>query len=264
MSTVTTAAGTTTTIDDALAQLGATDDALTPGQYAELDTNGFLAIPGVIDAPWLSELRARTTDLQQREDGAGGSEVGSNSGGGAAWLADLINKGEMFERTLREPRVLAAVHHVLGDFRINSLNFRSAIPGFGNQNLHSDTGKAGAGGPYELCNSMWMLDDFTADNGGTKVVPGTHLSSRLPADEMDDPGQQHPHQIQVTGKAGTVVIFNAQLWHGGANNSTEVPRRGMTLSFCRPRAEQQTNQAEYIRKKVYDRLSPAERFLLDV
>lgn len=58
---------TVTGIDDALAQLGVSDDVLTPEQYAELDENGYLAIPDVIDAQWLVELRERTTQLQQRE-----------------------------------------------------------------------------------------------------------------------------------------------------------------------------------------------------
>lgn len=257
-----------TRIDDALAQLQVSDTALTPAQYKQLDDNGFLEIPNVLGADWLYDLRSRTTELQQTEAGAAGNEAGGNGAAaaflGSAFLADLVNKGEMFERMLREPRVLAAVHHVLGDFRVNSLNFRAALPGQGNQNLHSDTGNPGAGGPYQLCNSMWMLDDFTTDNGATKVVPGTHLSDTIPGEAMDDPSAVHPDQILATGKAGTVLVFNAHLWHGGSTNHTNRPRRGLTLSFCAPGADQQTNQAEYIRKKVYDRLSPAERFLLNV
>lgn len=254
---------TVTDIDDALAQLGVTDDALTPEQYAELDDNGFLAIPDVIDQQWLDQIRRRTDELQQLEGGAAGNEAGGH-GAGAAFLADLVNKGEMFERMLREPRILAAVHHVLSDFRVNSLNFRAALPGQGNQNLHSDTGEPGDGGPYQLCNSMWMIDDFTTDNGATKVVPGTHRSNRVPVDVLADPAAVHPDQIQATGKAGTVLIFNAHLWHGGSQNTTDAMRRGLTLSFTTPGIPQQTSQAEYIRKRVYDRLSPAERFLLAV
>lgn len=45
---------------------------------------------------------------------------------GSGLLADLVNKGEVLQRMLREPRVFAAMHHVLGDFRVNSLNLQTA------------------------------------------------------------------------------------------------------------------------------------------
>src|SRR5699024_3627051 len=53
-------------IDDALARLGVSDGVLTPEQYAELDTNGYLAIPDVVDEQWLQALRSRTVELLQR------------------------------------------------------------------------------------------------------------------------------------------------------------------------------------------------------
>ena len=49
----------------------------------------------------------------------------------------------------------------------------------------------------------------------------------------------HGGEPLLLGPAGTVIVFNAHLWHGGTRNTTTVPRRGMTLSFCRRNEPQQ-------------------------
>lgn len=248
--------------DEALACLGVDPGVLSEKQYAELDTDGFLVLPGLVDPQWLRGLRDQLALIAEREGAAAGHEVGQQAS--AFVLADLLNKGEVFERMLRVPEILAATHHVLGDMQVNSLNFRSAAPGQGHQALHSDSGTPGAGGDYRICNSIWMIDDFTEDNGSTRAVPGTHRSDRLPGEAMADANDPHPGETQITGTAGTVAVFNAHLWHGGTENRTDRPRRGMTLSFSRRDQPQQTDQAAYIRKAVYDRLSPAERYLMRV
>ena len=245
-----------------LADLGVRPDVLPDQAYAELDANGFVALPGVIDGQWLDTIRTRMAELHEYEGRAAGPEVGGQPG--ADVLADLINKGEMFEQLLREPRVLAGAQHVLGEFRVNSLNARASRPGEGAQHLHSDCGKPRADGTYKICNSIWLIDDFTEHNGATRVVPGTHRSGQLPAEVMDDVFAPHPDEVLLTAPAGTVVVFNSHVWHSGTRNRSEALRRGLTLSFCRRDEPQQLDQAAHIRKRVYDRLSPAERYLLDV
>ena len=93
---------------------------------------------------------------------------------GADRLADLVNKGSMFGVCFTHPGVLAGIAHVLGDFKLSSLNFRAARPGHGHQPLHADFGGPVPTAGYQVCNSIWLLDDFTADNGATRVVPGSH------------------------------------------------------------------------------------------
>jgi phytanoyl-CoA dioxygenase PhyH len=244
-----------TVTDRALADLGVAADVLPASAYETLDVNGFVALPGVIDGPWLADIRDRLDELYRAEhDQALGADL----------LTDLVNRGEVFERMLREPRVLAAARHVLGDFKVNSLNARSSRPGDGAQHLHSDCGPPRADGTFKICNSIWLIDDFTDRNGATRAVPATHRERRQPADVMHDVFAAHPDEVQLTGAAGTVIVFNGHLWHGGTRNRTGSPRRGITLSFCRRDEAQQLNQAQHIRPAVRDRLSPAERYLLDV
>lgn len=248
---------------DALADLGVTENSLSPAQRKQLDEDGYLPLINHMPDDLLQAFRERTDELLVSEGSAAGHEV--PQGAGVAALADLLNKGEMFERCYTDPAVLSAARQVLGEeFRVNSLNYRATLPGQGQQGLHGDWGGAVPDGDFHILNSMWLLDDFTEDNGATRIVPGTHRSGRWPTDDLERTTDDHPDQILALAPAGSVIIFNAHVWHGGTLNRTAQRRRGMTMSFCRRDEPQQLNQAEYIRKSVHDRISPAQRFLLDV
>jgi ectoine hydroxylase-related dioxygenase (phytanoyl-CoA dioxygenase family) len=115
-----------------------------------------------------------------------------------------------------------------------------------------------------VCNSIWLLDDFTAGNGATRVVPGSHRLGQRPGDAMADPAARHPGQVQLIAPAGTVVIFNSHLWHGGTRNRTARPRRALHSYFTRREHPQQLDQRKYLRPGTFARLSPAARFILGV
>ena len=147
----------------------------------------------------------------------------------------------------------------------------SALPGQGLQALHMDWSPTTAAqreqlraGYYYVCNSIWLLDDFTAENGATRVVPGSHHSGIIPKDKMEDPTRPHPDEVVLLAPAGTVVVFNGHTWHGGTLNRSAAPRRGMHSAFIRRDQEQQTNQKQYLRPETYARLSAAAHFILDV
>ncbi|MBB5837768.1 phytanoyl-CoA dioxygenase family protein [Kribbella italica] len=247
----------------ALRDLGVTGSELTQDELDRLDRDGFLPLEDVLTLEEVDTFNQRMAELTAAEGDQAGLEVHQEHG--ADRLADLINKDPMFEICFSHPRVLAAMRHVLGaEFRLSSLNSRAALPGQGHQSLHADFDRPVAPGEYEVCNSIWLLDDFTPENGATRVVPGSHRRGTMPGDEMPDPAATHPDQIQLTAKAGTVVIFNSHLWHGGTQNHTTRPRRAMHSYFAHRHLPQQLDQQAYLRPETYQRLTPAQRFLLDV
>ena len=119
-------------------------------------------------------------------------------------------------------------------------------------------------GGYQVCNSIWLLDDFTADNGATRVVPGSHRSGVTVRDALCDGEAPHPDEVVLLAPAGTVVVFNSHLWHGGTLNRTHAPRRALHSYFTRRSRTQQLDQKKYIRPETLASLSPAVRFILDV
>ena len=179
------------TIADALRELGVTEDTLTPDEKAQLDRDGFLHLHDVLSAAQVEALRQRQAELLDDEGDAAGKEVHQEAG--TDRLSDLINKGSVYHVVLTTPRVLAGIAHVLGgDLKLSSLNSRSALPGKGLQGLHADWNAPVTPDAYQVCNSIWLLDDFTPDNGATRVVPGTHLSGKMPGDDMANTRDAHP------------------------------------------------------------------------
>ena len=111
---------------------------------------------------------------------------------------------------------------------------------------------------------MWMLDDFTIANGATRCVPGSHHKPGRITDYMDDRLADHPEQVQLTGRAGSVAVFNGNLWHSSYRNDSNAPRRTLHCAFIAREHPQQTNQREYLRPTTAQRLSPLARYILDV
>ena len=249
-------------IATALRELGVSAGQLTEPDKARLDQDGFLPLPGILDAGRLQAIRRRLAELSAAEGWQAGAEVHQEEG--TDRLADLVNKDPVFDVCFTHPKILAAMAYVLGDFTLSSLNARAALPGHGQQRLHADWGVAVDPGNYRVCNSIWLIDDFTQANGPTRVVPGSHRSARLPREVMADPFGPHPGEVKVLGEAGTVVIFNSHLWHGGTRNATDRPRRALHSYFCRRGLKQQLDQRAHARPETLARLSPAARYILGV
>ena len=245
----------------ALAELGVTEDTLDAATRQRLDRDGYAPLPGVLTGEQVTDIRARLDELTAAEGADAGREVHQEAG--TDRLADLVNKDPMFEVCFTDPQVLACVAHVLGDFKLSSLNSRAALPGRGLQGMHAEGGPVGLG-PYQVCNSIWLLDDFTPDNGATRVVPGSHRLTVSVRDSMPDTSAPHPDEVKLAAAAGSVVVFNSHLWHGGTLNHTGSPRRALHSYFTRRANGQQLDQRKYIRPETLARLSPAARFILDV
>ena len=165
----------------------------------ELDERGFVVLEEFIDPGWLAELQQATERQFEIEGASAGSEFKMEAG--SRRLANLVNKGEVFQRVDAEPRLLSFIELVLGaEFKLSSLNARSANPHNGiSQPLHADMGAIADERGYWVCNSVWMLDDFTTQNGPIRVVPGSHRWNQLPHDVMADPSEPHPDEEVITG-----------------------------------------------------------------
>ncbi len=230
---------------------------LSDSQKQQLIQQGFLVFSGLIAAAWVARLNERVEELFAAEGENAGHEFKMEVG--ARRIANAVDKGEVFEEAVDHPAVLAAVEVVLGtDFKLSSLNVRSANPHNGcAQPLHVDGGELPDDRGNSVCNSVWMLDDFTERNSALRIVPGSHRWGRAP-----EPGAKPEGEMLVAGKAGDVVVMNAHLWHGGSENFTDRQRRAMHVYYTRGDKPQQQYQKRLVRDEVQARLSPLRRRIL--
>jgi ectoine hydroxylase-related dioxygenase (phytanoyl-CoA dioxygenase family) len=234
-----------------------------PGPHRELlDERGYVVLAGLAPPALRGRLRERLQALFATEGERAGAEFKQEPG--ARRLANLADKGDVFLECMLEPHVLEHVAHVLGEhFKLSSLNARSANARSEEaQPLHVDAGAVPDEHGYWVCNVLWMLDDFTTENGPLRVVPGSHRSGRRPQDLLCDPRLPHPDQVLVTGRAGDVVVMNSHLWHGGTANRTARARLALHVFYCRRDKPQQQYQKGLLRAETQARLSPAARELL--
>ena len=232
---------------------------LTANARQQVDELGYLVFPGLMSPGLLSALRERVEELFMQEGSQSGSEFKQEPG--ARRLANLVNKGRIFEDVIVTPTILECMAHVLGpNFKLSSVNVRSTNPhAEADQPLHCDSGALPDERGYSVCNSVWMLDDFTPENGATRMIPGSHLWRKLPPPGMYE---AHPQQQLVTGKAGTVVVMNAHMWHGGTANRTGASRRAMHVYYTRFDKPQQQYQKRWLSPEVQARVSPEARRIL--
>ncbi len=74
---------------------------------------------------------------------------------------------------------------------------------------------------------MVSLDPFTATNGATTLIPGSHLWD-------DERKPRREEMISAIMPAGSMVYFLNTLWHSGGANTSDHPRRSLTVQFCQP------------------------------
>jgi ectoine hydroxylase-related dioxygenase (phytanoyl-CoA dioxygenase family) len=230
--------------------------------HRALDEQGFVRLPGFIVPARRRSLVDRIEALFAEEGEKAGGEFKQEPG--ARRLANLVDKGEVFVECVVEPEVLEYVGHVLGKaLKLSSLNARSANPRSRDaQPLHVDAGALPDERGFWVCNTVWMLDAFTADNGALRVVPGSHRFGRRPQDALEDPRRPHPDEVLVTGEEGDLVVMNSHLWHGGTANRTDRARLALHAFYCRRDKPQQQYQKALLRSETQRALSAAAREVL--
>lgn len=112
--------------------------------------------------------------------------------------------------------------------------------------------------PYRLSlNMLVMLDDFTAGNGATSFLPGSHRIETMPTQTEFTAGS-----VQMLGRAGDIVLFDSLVVHAAAPNRSTARRRALTLCFGRPFMKPQMDWPRFLDPDREAGLTPCARQLL--
>ena len=141
---------------------------------------------------------------------------------------------------------------------INSLSALNNLPNQPNfsATVHRDLRFYSGDFPIML-NCLLMVDDFTVENGGTYLLAGSHLEERKPTDE-----EFFNNAIQATGSRGDIIVFNANVWHSSAPNTTQGDRRAIPFTVSKSFMKQLLDYPRAIGYDKVDTFTPEMQQLL--
>jgi len=225
----------------------------------DLAQHGYCLLESLLPPERVAPVRDRLVELAQREIAEGSDYVYDHGANQRVWT--LLNKGDCFIELALDPTVSELMTHLLGyDYLLSNIDANVAGPGGNPMFLHADQSFVPPPWPpYALvANVMWMLDEFTPENGATRIVPDSHRLGHGP-----DYSQPMPETVPVCGPPGTAMVFDGRLWHQtGANVTAGERRHGILAYYCRPFMRQQENYFVSLEPEVLERATPALRHML--
>ncbi|MBY0405576.1 MAG: phytanoyl-CoA dioxygenase family protein [Cyanobacteria bacterium] len=202
----------------------------------QMENQGWVAFPDAVDLILLDALRQDTQKAyqicRQAQIEAG---LGENTEG---TFHHVLSLGASFTQFLDPlPLIAYLTEYFGGKFILNSFggvinlkNSKSYV-----SNIHRDI-RIFSGRLPLMINMLIMLDDFTLENGATFLYSGSHKIPHRPLES-----EFYEKSDRLLGTAGTIVLFNSNLWHSAGQNFTDTPRSALTLNFTKPLIKPQFN-----------------------
>ncbi|MBB16309.1 hypothetical protein CMK22_13635 [Candidatus Poribacteria bacterium] len=224
-------------------------------QQQQLDELGYTVIPDVLSETEIMVYRKRLLKLAklEQEDKTANMHT-ENKGQLVRWL---VNKGELFEKLVAHPKVVPYFEYMLGpDYILSTLTSNIISPEAKDGPYHIDNALGQMPEPLPsfpmFVNSLWLLNDFTPENGGTRFVPASHRRLKKPSPNLI----YDPEEVRLTAKKGSVFLFNGAIWHAAGGNKTTEPRIALICFCCRSFIKQMFDFVHYLKPEVVDRATP--------
>lgn len=208
------------------------------GITGALDADGAVIVEGLLDDDLLARFNAELDpliDTARPDEGRFVNDaVAAFFGDRTRHVVGVAGKSRIFATEILTGPVFGAVcDEVLlpncARYRLNLAHVMDRGPGSVRQWPHRDEmvwNQIPSPRPEVQVASVIALVDFTAANGATVVVPGSH--------RWEDPDRRPTDDEWVAAEmtAGSAVIYLGSTIHAGGSNTTDGWRRGMHLSYC--------------------------------
>lgn len=201
-------------------------------QHETLLRNGYVIIENLVPEQVLDALRAAASPHLEK--------VGRNSFEGELTqrIYGLPEKLRAADPFITHPLILAHLDRLfMPNYLLSQAQVINILGGSPSQPLHIDDGFYSWPRPRPAISAatVFAIDDFTAENGATVAIPGSH---RWSEERSPEPSDELVSAIMPTGSC---ILFLGNLWHGGGENRTDKPRLALTAQYCEPWARTQEN-----------------------
>jgi ectoine hydroxylase-related dioxygenase (phytanoyl-CoA dioxygenase family) len=221
---------------------------------ALLERDGYAIVEGVLPVDEAGAVRAELRRiLEQVPTGRNPFE-----GHRTKRIYAVFAKTRALDGCATHPLVLGALDRVLGPhYQLSAPTGIEIGPGEAAQLLHRDEDIYPVPRPHPelVTNVMWAFDDFTEENGATRIVPGSHRSTGAgpPAE---------PPAVTAEMPAGSVMLYVGSVWHGGGANRTARARLGVAIEYVVSWLRPQETQLLAVPPEVARTLAPRLQELL--
>mmetsp|Transcript_41271 Transcript_41271/g.119363 ORF Transcript_41271/g.119363 Transcript_41271/m.119363 type:complete len:375 (+) Transcript_41271:104-1228(+) len=241
---------------------------------------GYCLVEGALSPSEVEAARQRLVDQAEAEKAAKVAQMGGRESNGTPWagsrqmVSNLASKGQIFRDIatfeVQGGKIIEELMTcILGkDLLIGSMHGVLVEQGAGLQSLHQDGGALPMPHPpYPVyANIIYMYSDFSLENGGTYVLPGSHADASganviTPETDPHELIRKSPHGlVSLTAPAGTCFVSDGRLIHAGAPRKATGLRLGNNVYYCRGTQRQQENP--YVSFCALDKASPKLKRLL--
>jgi ectoine hydroxylase-related dioxygenase (phytanoyl-CoA dioxygenase family) len=203
---------------------------------AAVHDTGYAVVPAVLGAAEVQALASAVSALEV------GHPLGRNpfEGERSHRLYSLITRGRPFEELAAHPLTTAVLDQLLlPNWLLSNCQSIRLYPGETHQPWHTDDGFYPVPRPHAAplgISTIWALDGFTTANGATELLPGSHRW----VDERPRP--EPAGVVAAEMPPGSLLLFDAALWHRGGANTTSGTRLCMTVQYCQPWLRPQESQ----------------------
>ncbi|MGF1482078.1 MAG: phytanoyl-CoA dioxygenase family protein [Cyanophyceae cyanobacterium] len=224
-----------------------------------LEGRGYVLIPEVLSITQANEARSLVLQHAAQEKQQGKLLID----GKRERLYSLLYRGKIFEQMVQHPLVLEVVEAILGsEITLGGFSAHILHPGATEMGVHVDYPYWAMEPPFPKhpvmeVQAIWMVEDFTENNGAPLFAPESQKRCSLPSvPDFNRVAQK------ITGQAGSVVLSHGLAWHNTSANTANEPRVSIlgnyALKFVRPLE----NPFREARQEVLDRASPKLKELL--
>ena len=199
-----------------------------------LETKGYTILRDYVSKEWLEAFKLALPKLfKEHADIRKKNNNGIISDGVAM---NVLASDDLFIEFLQEMIDRDLIkdieeHYFKGNCILNSFTALNNLPSESklfHKNVHRDI-KAYSGNTPILLNMLVMVHDFTLENGATLLLPYSHLKEERPTEEFWD-----ENKVSITGKAGDIIIWNANIFHASGINKTLNDRIALPITFSPP------------------------------
>ena len=236
----------------------------------EIKTQGYSVIKGFLQPKQLLAVK----ELLLRIDG---KYLGRNNfeGGKTERIYALLAYGKVIQDIVEDPRIMGLCDAFFeANYLLTSSQSICIHPGESPQPWHADDIFYSIPRPRPMVglSTIVAIDDFSRENGGTEIVPSSHLWSdeeiggdyREGGSERDATFSERmkSQSVALEMRAGDCVVFAGNTLHRGGGNNSTGPRQALTNQYCQPWARTIENFFLSVPRELVREMSPKLQSLL--